>query len=167
MVVIQKNLRNFARIIRKLLRHCWKMLKICLQKTGGWNRSGGARWAEEGRRPRRRRTPQTTSARFSFPPPTRPLAEARSRLDQRRFSRPNTHFSAFFKLYKKIIFSRANLQNLAKFHGILQNFWESFWKFSEKCKILKNVCWNLIKDWQNLTKTRKARTGPDPPRSRH
>ena len=36
------------------------------------------------------------------------LSEARSRLDQRRFSRPNTHFSAFFKNYKKIIFSEAN-----------------------------------------------------------
>ena len=35
------------------------------------------------------------------------LCGARSRLDQRRFSRPNTHFAAFFKIYKKIIFSQA------------------------------------------------------------
>ena len=28
------------------------------------------------------------------------LSEARSRLDQRRFWRPNTHFAAFFELYK-------------------------------------------------------------------
>ena len=33
---------------------------------------------------------------------TMTLAETRSRLDQRRFSRPNMHFSAFFKIYKKI-----------------------------------------------------------------
>ena len=41
------------------------------------------------------------------------------RLDRRRFSRLKTHFSTFFKLYKKIIFSQANLQ---KFSNILQNF---------------------------------------------
>ena len=39
------------------------------------------------------------------------LSEARSRLDRRRFSRPNTHFLAFFKIYKKITFSRANFAN--------------------------------------------------------
>ena len=39
------------------------------------------------------------------------LSEARSRLDRSRFSRPNTHFLAFFKIYKKIIFSRANFAN--------------------------------------------------------
>ena len=38
-----------------------------------------------------------------------------SRLDQRRFLRPNTRFAAFFKLYKKIIFAQSNLQNLANF----------------------------------------------------
>ena len=42
------------------------------------------------------------------------LSDARSRLDQRRFSRPNTHFAAFFKIYKKITFSQANLQNFCK-----------------------------------------------------
>ena len=42
------------------------------------------------------------------------LSEARSRLDRRRFSRPNTHFAAFFKIYKKIIFSRANFANFCK-----------------------------------------------------
>ena len=30
-------------------------------------------------------------------------SEARSRLDQCRFLRPNTHFFAFFEIYKKII----------------------------------------------------------------
>ena len=39
------------------------------------------------------------------------LSEARSRLDRSRFSRPNTHFAAFFKIYKKITFSRANFAN--------------------------------------------------------
>ena len=50
------------------------------------------------------------------------LSEARSRLDRRRFSRLNMHFSAVFKLYKKIILSQAKLQNFAKFRRILQNF---------------------------------------------
>ena len=59
-------------------------------------------------------------------------ARARSRLDQRRFSRPNTHFSAFFKIYKNIIFSQTNLQNFCK---ISQNFAKkkkprNFWKNS-------------------------------------
>ena len=56
------------------------------------------------------------------PPPTEfqltsdhgTLSEARSRLDRSRFSRPNTHFLAFFKIYKKIIFSRANLANFCE-----------------------------------------------------
>ena len=40
------------------------------------------------------------------------LFEARTRLDRSRFSRPNTHFlKAFFKIYKKITFSRANSAN--------------------------------------------------------
>ena len=47
------------------------------------------------------------------------LSEARSRLHQRQFSRPNTHFAAFFKICKRSIFSHANLQNLFK---ISQNF---------------------------------------------
>ena len=66
------------------------------------------------------------------------LSEARSRLDQRRFSRPNTHFSAFFKIYKKIIFSQANLQNFPKFHGILEKFEEIFRNFAKFCKSLQN-----------------------------
>ena len=42
------------------------------------------------------------------------LFGARSRRDQRRFSRPNTHFAAFFKIYKNIIFSRANFANFCQ-----------------------------------------------------
>ena len=42
------------------------------------------------------------------------LSEARSGLDQRRFSRPNTHFSACFEIYKKIIFSQANSANSSR-----------------------------------------------------
>ena len=41
------------------------------------------------------------------------LSEARSRLDRRRSWRPNSHFSAFFKIYKIfIILRRLNLSNL-------------------------------------------------------
>ena len=43
------------------------------------------------------------------------LSEARTRLDQRRFSRPNTHFEAFFKMFKNIIISQSSLQNLRIF----------------------------------------------------
>ena len=57
------------------------------------------------------------------------LSKARSLLYQRKFSRPKTDFSAFFEIYKKIIFSRANfakfcekLQNLTFLKEILQNF---------------------------------------------
>ena len=87
------------------------------------------------------------------------LSEARSRLDRRRFSRPNTHFSAFFKTFKKIIFSQANLQTFASFflqqtaargagptNGPDQNFAkkkiEKFLKicrkFAASCKVLQN-----------------------------
>ena len=53
------------------------------------------------------------------------LSEARSRLDQRRFSRPNTHFAAFFEIYKKLIVSQANLKKkIAKFQLISYNFAE-------------------------------------------
>ena len=54
------------------------------------------------------------------------VSEARSRLDQSRFSRPDTHFAAVFKIYKNIIFLQANLQRVAKvfqnFAKILENF---------------------------------------------
>ena len=40
------------------------------------------------------------------------LSEARSRLYQRRFLQPNSHFAAFFKIYKIfIILRRLNLKN--------------------------------------------------------
>ena len=70
-------------------------------------------------------------------------SEARSRLDQRRFSRPNTHFSAFFEIYKKIIFSRANfvnfcLENCKNLH-FLKTFFSKLWKILQKfCKNLQN-----------------------------
>ena len=84
---------------------------------------------------------------------TTTLSEARSRLDRSRFSRPNTHFLAFFKIYKKIIFSRANLANfcqkIAKFCKIfdffLANFAKNFFsqnfsKFSEIREFFAKFC---------------------------
>ena len=75
------------------------------------------------------------------------LSEARSRLDRSRFSRPNAHFSAFFKIYKKIIFSRANsanfCQKIGKFWKILTSFLQilqNFSKFSEIRKIFAKFC---------------------------
>ena len=97
---------------------------------------------------------------------TMTLSAARSRLDQRRFSRPTTHFSAFFKLYKKIIFSQANLQKFPKFHGILQTFRELFgsFNFSKKlqnfekisqkiCRILQKFCRIFAEFLQNFVKS--------------
>ena len=73
------------------------------------------------------------------PHPSRPgvgaLSAARSRLDQSRFSRPNTHFAAFFKIYKKIIFSRASS---AKFCQKMRKFCRSFHIFWQFFKILQN-----------------------------
>ena len=75
------------------------------------------------------------------------LSEARSRLDRSRFSRPNTHFAAFFKIYKKITFSRANsanfCQKIGKFCKNFDIFWQilqNFAKFSEIRKIFAKFC---------------------------
>ena len=74
------------------------------------------------------------------------LSETRSRLHQRRFSRPNMHFFAFFEIYKKLTFSQANF---AKFCRILQNFakiftnFTKFRKFLKILQILTKLCKNL------------------------
>ena len=84
------------------------------------------------------------------------LSRARSRLDQRRFLQPRPHFAAFFEIYKKIIFSRANFtkffkiltkfsQNFGKIFKILKIF-QNFSKFYKIAKFLPNFCRNL----QNL-----------------
>ena len=82
-------------------------------------------------RPRGARQPSPgrtrASAESSHFHDTITLSEARSRLDQRRFSRPNTHFAAFFKIFTNSIFSRANLQCFAEFGKKLRDFQ----KFSE------------------------------------
>ena len=81
----------------------------------------------EGRRSPCSPTPaRRTTASARSRPRHSTLSAARSRLYQRRFSRRNTHFLAFFKIYKKIILSRANVANfcqkIAKFCKILRNF---------------------------------------------
>ena len=75
------------------------------------------------------------------------LSEARSRLDRSRFSRPRSHFLAFFKIYKKIICSRANsvnfCQKIAKICKNFDTFWQilqNFAKFSEIRKIFAKFC---------------------------
>ena len=76
-------------------------------------------------------------------------SEARSRLDQRRFSRPNTHFSAFFENYKNIVFSPANFVNFCKnFAKKLANFaknFKIFQNFEDFAKILPTFCKMLPK----------------------
>ena len=70
------------------------------------------------------------------------LSEARSRLDRSRFSRPNTHFAAFFKIYKKITFSRANsanfCQKIGNFCKIFDIFWQILQNFAKFSEIRKN-----------------------------
>ena len=70
------------------------------------------------------------------------LSEARSRLDRSRFSRPNTHFLAFFKIYKKITFSRANSANFCqKIGNFCKNFdifWQILQNFAKFSEIRKN-----------------------------
>ena len=72
------------------------------------------------------------------------LSEARSRLDQRRFLRPNTHFSAFFKIYKIITFSPANFANLC-------NFFSKIWQIFQK-KFRINLFSKVSKCCQNFAK---------------
>ena len=70
------------------------------------------------------------------------LSEARSRLDRRRFSRPRPHFLAFFKIYKKITFSRANsgnfCQKIGKFCKNFDIFWQILQNFAKFSEIRKN-----------------------------
>ena len=66
------------------------------------------------------------------------LSEARSRLDQRRFSRPNTHFLAFFKIYKKIFLSRANLAIFCP--PKIVKICKIFEKFSKTLQFFLQIC---------------------------
>ena len=52
------------------------------------------------------------------------LSEARSRLHQHRFLQPNTHFAAFFKIYKM---SSLNFQKIYKIWQIFANSAKSRW----------------------------------------
>ena len=90
--------------------------------------------------------------------PHSPLSEARCRLDQRRCSRPNTHFSAFFEIYKKIIFSQANFAKFLEKNAKTakksqieknQNF-DKFCKFSEIFRNPQLFCKNFQNFQQNL-----------------
>ena len=82
-----------------------KFWEICTQRTWGLMKAAtGLTKSQEDA------TAGELAARAFRPGPIT-LSEARSRLDRSRFSRPNTHFLAFFKIYKKITFSRANSGN--------------------------------------------------------
>ena len=76
------------------------------------------------------------------------LFKARSRLYQHRFLRPNTHFAAFFKIYKIIRLDFWKfLKILKKIGKILQNPTNS----GNFCKIYKNLQ-NFAEILQNLWK---------------
>ena len=82
------------------------------------------------------------------------LSEARSRLDRSRFSRPRPHFLAFFKIYKKITFSRANSGNFCQKIGkICKNFdifWQILQNFAKFSEIRKNSAENSAEFYRNL-----------------
>ena len=89
-------------------------------------------------RPRRARTSASVCRSDRRVTWTLTLSGARSRLDQRRSSRPNTQFSAFFKIYKKSILSQANLQNVCKISKIFAEILTTFWKFQKFLQSFKN-----------------------------
>ena len=64
------------------------------------------------------------------------LSEARSRLNRSRFSRPNTHFAAFFEIYRKIIFSQANFATFFLQNVVLKKS-QILTSFSKVCKVCK------------------------------
>ena len=64
------------------------------------------------------------------------LSEARSRLYQHRFLQPNTHFSAFFEIYKIIWLNFQNSPEIRKFFENLQNFSEIFTIFAKSREML-------------------------------
>ena len=58
---------------------------------------------------------------------------SRSQPYRSRFSRPNTHFSAFFEIYTKIIFSQAKSCNSAKKFANFVNFLQDVAEFCKNC----------------------------------
>ena len=87
------------------------------------------------RRPRRKQRLGPSAQPNENPSPRHiTLSEARSRLYQHRSWPPNSHFAAFFKIYKIcILLHRSELKFLEK---IIQNF-QKFCKFCENIEILK------------------------------
>ena len=69
------------------------------------------------------------------------LSEARSRLYRRRSLQVNSHFAAFFKIYKIFtILRRSNLkilQNFVKIFGILKKNLQNFANFQKKSKFFE------------------------------
>ena len=91
-------------------------------------------------RPRDRSRPAREGRRAGSRRPIT-LSKARSRLDRRRFSRPNTHFSAVFKICKKIIVSQAVYANFRKISAkFLRNFEQKFKRSSEIFQNLTRFC---------------------------
>ena len=82
------------------------------------------------------------------------LSGARSRLDRRQFSRPNTHlFSSSFKIYANIIFSLAKIANFCKMFVKHLHFSQKFTILSELSEIfkkIKNVCGMFYSTLQNF-----------------
>ena len=70
------------------------------------------------------------------------LSEARSRLDQRRFSRPNTHFFSIFQNLQEnhLLASKFGkfLPKSRKFLKKILTFFRKFYKFLQKKKICQN-----------------------------
>ena len=120
-------------------------------------------------RPLRRPTGALALARVGPWPRHITLSEARSRLDRRRSLQVNSHFSAFFKIYKICtILRRSNLkilQKFVKFFVILKTIFKNFKKFEKKkdklClkkldKFLQKFEFRAVQKYANLVDLEKC-----------
>ena len=82
---------------------------------------------------RRTRSSLSTCTNYQF----RKFQTARSRLYQSRFLRPNTHFSAFFELYK---IHKPSHRSTLKIFRFFANFRKFSLNFRDFCKICQNMC---------------------------
>ena len=82
------------------------------------------------------------------------LSQARSRLDQRRFSRPNTHFFSIFQPLQEIIFSQANLQNFDKNFQNFAKYLRNLQNLANFCKICR-IFYRILQIFVDFEKCRK------------
>ena len=97
-----------------------KVFRTCLKLPAPGSRKSKVRGHDCGDEGRLQRREGSSVSLFFELPRHITLSEARSRLYQRRFLRANSHFSAFFKIYK--IFTILPRSNLKIFENFVKNF---------------------------------------------